>query len=635
MTQLRPTLFLQRLVVLKSFHALYDQTFHLGLNIIRGENSSGKSTLADFIFFSLGGDLQDWIPEASAADSVHAEVRINGTVYTLSRDVEPDSHPPMYIFEGAFDKAMDSREKWLRYPYSRTSNTESFSQVVFNLLGLPEQKTEAQQNITLHQILRLLYLDQITPVDEIFRNERFDSRDTRTAVGELLLGIDDLELHDVRLRLRDAERQYAEVAGELRSMFQILGQTGHADISVVNYQKELVEAQTEQENLRRTVDELAHQRTEAISFELDEKTKQIFDALQTTKKTMTEQRRKEQSVAFDLEDSTKFVHTLEERLSALSASEHMASILGSVEFKLCPACFRITDTTLEDTVCHLCKSPMSDSEPHTGHLKMREELTFQLRESRRLIEKRNVELASIRASLRGLIQRKRSLEGQLSAFVRSVHAVDAEIELHMQRIGYLDRLGEDLNTRAKLAQIIGKRVALRDELSQTISSLKTELADRALLREKRIQEIKFSVSELCVDIILHDLPQEETFRTAELVEFDFSANKMWANERRRFSASSMTVLKNAFIFSLLLLSCKDSQVRWPRFLLLDNIEDKGMQPERSANFQELVEQRLADVNVGHQVILTTSMISPRLEGSAYCVGPPYTHITKTLGYSRR
>jgi len=91
MTRVDPSIWLSRLTVLKTGKAVYDQRFHLGVNIIHGENGSGKSTIADFIFFALGGDHTDWRQQASMCDFTLAEVCINGAFVTLSPDF---SHPP-------------------------------------------------------------------------------------------------------------------------------------------------------------------------------------------------------------------------------------------------------------------------------------------------------------------------------------------------------------------------------------------------------------------------------------------------------------------------------------------------------------------------------------------------------------
>jgi len=52
-------LFLNRLVILTNEYKIaYDEKFHKGVNIIRGDNSSGKSTITHFIFYVLGPENQ-------------------------------------------------------------------------------------------------------------------------------------------------------------------------------------------------------------------------------------------------------------------------------------------------------------------------------------------------------------------------------------------------------------------------------------------------------------------------------------------------------------------------------------------------------------------------------------------------
>jgi len=630
--RLEQSLQLRRLVVLKSQGALYDQRFHLGVNIIRGDNSSGKSTIADFIFFSLGGELKDWTPQAESADSVHAEVSLGSRVFTLSRDVEISGNTPMYFFEGDFDSAMSKRAEWLKYPYARSANSESFSQILFRLLRLPEQKTEGQQNITMHQVLRLLYCDQMTPVDRIFRSEKFDPRETKIAVAELLLGFDDLALHDIRLRLREADRKYGEIVGELKSIFQILGKTADSDVTVTDFQRELDALGRERQEIAKSVADLSYKRDKAAEDGASEKASLLAQRVRSINQELNIARQAEQEVLIDIEDSEKFVSTLRERIDALESSKKMADVLGAAKFSFCPSCLAPIDSKVAEHVCHLCKSELLES-GQWGYLKMREELVFQIRESTHLLAAKAESVNLLSVKVKRLESEQERLLSDLREFERSADPIDAEMSAKIRRMGYIDRSVEDLARKAELAAVVKKKISEREALAGQLQELRDALDQSSHFREQRRSEVGFQIVELCVDALHHDLPLEEVFREAELVQFDFGRDRLAVNGRTRFSASSATYLKNAFLFSLFELSLVDKEVRWPRFILLDNIEDKGMQPERSANFQEYVVSRLQTSPVEHQVIMTTSMISPRLENSVMCVGPHYTKDHKTLRFS--
>lgn len=632
MTPSFSSLRLNRLAVLKSGGSLYDQTFHSGVNIIRGENSSGKSTISDFIFFALGGELTDWTPEASSADSVHAEVNLSGKLYTISRDVDTSGRIPMYFFEGNMNDAMANRDQWRKYPAVRSSNSDSFSQVLFRLLRLPEQKTEGQQNITMHQLLRLLYMDQMTPVDEIFRHERFDTRDIRIAISELLLGLDDLELHDIRLRIRDLDRKYGELVGELRSIFGVLGKTADSDVAILDFQQELKEFEQERASLSKTIEDLSTKRDEKTRRTVDARLSESVTKLRELNTNLGELQQRIQALSLDIEDSQDFIRTLKERIEALDASRGMGELLGNVSFTICPECMSPIENGHSSDACALCKSKLPEAGRFAGHLKMREELAFQARESQQLLEAKIGEHAKLVEEARSMELRRKTMSDNISQFTRRFDPVDAEVANLLKRQGYIDKSVEDLSRKAELAALVKGKMAQRDSLSGELERLRSRLDDSEMSRKQRRSEVDYKIVELCVEALHADLPMEEVFKEAELVQFDFGRNKLAVNGRTRFSASSATYLKNAFLFSLFELSLYDLQVRWPRFILLDNIEDKGMQPKRSANFQEYVVSRSLKAKTEHQIIMTTSMISAGLENTAMCIGPHYTEREKSLRF---
>src|ERR1700694_3115102 len=98
MTRFEPTLIVKRLVVERNGQPVYDEPFHIGVNVIRGENSSGKSTILNFIYYGLGGDLADWSDIALLCTRVFVEVSLNGMVATLSREISSQNGQPMEIF---------------------------------------------------------------------------------------------------------------------------------------------------------------------------------------------------------------------------------------------------------------------------------------------------------------------------------------------------------------------------------------------------------------------------------------------------------------------------------------------------------------------------------------------------------
>ena len=209
MTRYEPSLVVTRTLVQRGRLTAYDERFHTGVNIVRGENSSGKSTILNLIFYGLGGDLADWSAEALLCSRVILEVQLNGKIATLSRDISSESGRSMEVFGGDSEVALKApATEWTKYPYSRSQNKESFSQALFRLLGIPEVANEATGNLTMHQILRLLYADQLSPVENLFRFDRFDPPTLRDAIGRLLCGAYDNELYQNELRIHAQSKEF-------------------------------------------------------------------------------------------------------------------------------------------------------------------------------------------------------------------------------------------------------------------------------------------------------------------------------------------------------------------------------------------------------------------------------------------
>jgi hypothetical protein len=121
---------------------------------------------------------------------------------------------------GKLDESLNPpvNKVWQKFGYNTTSNRKSFSNVMFDNLGLPIVKGDS--NITIQQILRLLYIDQDSPTSSLFYYEHFDSQLTRETVSDLLLGVYNEELYENKKRLIIAEKELENIKSEIKATSQ-------------------------------------------------------------------------------------------------------------------------------------------------------------------------------------------------------------------------------------------------------------------------------------------------------------------------------------------------------------------------------------------------------------------------------
>lgn len=628
MTLYSPTIALSRLVVAKGSAHVFDGKFHPGLNVIRGENGSGKTTIADFIFFALGGETPQWRAEAALCDYVYAELSVNGSAVTFRRQVEQEARRPMSIFWGTFEEAQSSGSGWQVYPYAATAGKESFSQVIFRAAGIPEVKSSLTSKITLHQVMRLVYVDQKTDYEQLFRIDPFDSSMTREAVGDLLCGVYDDRLYEAELQLAGKDAEKAKLQGELKALFTILGSQGIPDLAKIGDQ--IGECERERATLYERLKALQTRLPAAPGDALAEHRARLTADLAKQNETVGRVQAQISQARVEMADRDLFMSALRMRLLALGESEAVHSNLGSFSFDFCPACYAPLSSQ-QDGACQICKSP-KESRPGQNLLRLRNELEQQIRESETLQQELKQNLGRLSQELQPAIQRQSSLQLQYDEIATAAYPSSALAiaDLH-RRIGYLDRAIEDLSQKSKLSARVAAISEQQAALAAEMSKLSDEIAARKAAQEEIKTDISKLVATLTLDLLKRDLPREAAFQQAIQVNFNFGANQLSVDGRRTFAASSNVLLKNVFHFALLQASTQREYMRYPRLAIFDNVEDKGMEPARSHNFQNIIRQASEDIDTDHQVILFTSMIAPELENDpTLLVGPSYTHESKTL-----
>jgi len=635
MTQTKATIVLNRLVIMKGDKSAYDEDYHMGINIIRSHgNSTGKTTIMDAIFFVLGGDVEDWTQEAMTCDCVVAEISFSKKILTFRREIGYSRFPPIYIYEGPYAEADKNSLDWLTFSHKRSSDRESFSQAIFRLLGYPENKLSTFANITIHEILRLVYSDQLTAVNKIFKQQAFDPDEMRRTTGELLLGVDDLDLHGLRLQFRNEEKELSNLIGRLNAtqeFFIVAGLTPDSS-SIISQLEQITK---EHDGLRERINYLESPGKKEKSVEESEDVRQVRKELRKAKQTLRIRRDRSEALTYEIEDSILFISALKERKTALDQSEVTRESLGELRFEFCPACLSEISTpiTAKESVCHLCKKEKADDKDVTGFLRMQFELNYQLKESEQLLNLRQTELDDLGKLIKELDIKRKLLQERYNSFVETADPITAELKDVLTKIGQYEKTLESLREKQKLIDIIDNISEEKANVVKKISILSDQIEQKEKNIESRWKALQKRISEITIEILRNDIPSEETFANATEFEFDFSKNRLLVDGRSKFSASSICYLKTAFLFALFMISLEDNLVLFPRFSLQDNIEDKGSTPERVQNMHNLIIKYLENVEQDHQIIFTTSVLSDDLNNSKYCVGPEYSFNLKTLDLS--
>ncbi|EPK4062870.1 AAA family ATPase, partial [Morganella morganii] len=217
-----PTIVVKKLYAFKGGREVLAMTFHNGLNVIYGSNGSGKTSVIQLLVYVLGATVTNWKEEAGSCDYVIAEIFVNESTITISREIS-DSMAGMSIFFGTYDESIKvGKSGWFSYPYAISENKESFSQRIFEILNIPEAKSDGVSNLTLHQILRLVYSNQSDPATNIFNNENFDSAIKREFISNYLLGLYDNELYNNKLELIKKDKELTKVIAELKGLLLLI-----------------------------------------------------------------------------------------------------------------------------------------------------------------------------------------------------------------------------------------------------------------------------------------------------------------------------------------------------------------------------------------------------------------------------
>lgn len=322
---------------------------------------------------------------------------------------------------------------------------------------------------------------------------------------------------------------------------------------------------------------------------------------------------------------------MEKRVQELQYSLLTKKVLGELPLTHCPQCLTPLENNVEDGFCFLCKQPLVEESERANAKRLKQEMELQIKESKSLLDEKERKLIGLVGVLPIHVERARFLQKQLDASIEESQSTrDERIDSLLIAKGGIEKKIEFLTQQIKAVEMLELLKKELASLASVIEKLRLDIQQKESQQKQKKQAALQKIRENTLFILKNDLDRQNEFRTGRIVEVDFLKDTYLLDGGNNFSASSKTYFKNAVLYAIFFSSLELEFYRYPRFIICDNMEDKGMEKERTQNFQNLVTAMSDRSETEHQIIFTTSMIADGLNNSPYCVGDEYDRDHKTL-----
>ena len=340
------------------------------------------------------------------------------------------------------------------------------------------------------------------------------------------------------------------------------------------------------------------------------------------------------NLTYEIEDSTYFIESLKDKVKALKNSIQTRSFLGTFPLEYCPECLTKISIHENHSSCKLCKENVDESFGVVQARRMEQEISFQINESNVLLGRNKRILLEATTKYNSERIKLNQLQSQVNIALKDVKSYrEEELDQLYTAKGFID--GEILQFRTLLeqAELYEKLLEKKEELDKEIKKLNSYIHFTNKKQQQLKETILLQIKKEGIYLLSNDLKRQDEFKNANDFHIDFSNNLVYltsknselAKEYHKFSASSNFYLKVSGRFAIFLASLTIEDMRYPRFIFADNMEDKGIEIKRAQNLQKILIDRVTQFDTNsYQMIYTTSFISDELKDSSYCVGDFYT-----------
>lgn len=578
-----------------------------GINIIIGDNGSGKSTFTYFIEYCLGSNIKYFDKENKKTydeivndtnNFIELEVCINAEKYKLKRFINKN------------DIFINYEDEYFSYPIFRNNN-EIFSDWLLDKLKISVTELNLGTytwKINISDLLRLIIYDQDTESKKIYKapkelNFISDSLIIRKTIFEVLLGMSSDEYFRKHDELKVITRKKDSASYSLNDFIE---KYEGIDLEKLKIEKLLVD-NTE------VLDKAYAERKLYLSSntKVDEKTdfiNKIQEDLIQTDLIISEKNLHLNNFQIEYNKISKLYENQLNEISELEKIIFTNEKLNLFSFKICPFCL----SSHEPIKNHcLCGSEIKD-ENYEKFVYNSNEYDVILKHKTKSIETLQIaldsyfkEISDIKNEIAVLTKKSSELTSKLKKLISSIEfsgnteLVDSINEIILETEKELDRLNY-------LLEISNKKEELESNYNSLNKKYKTINAEFRRLRLDFISQNKSLITDF--NFIYGELLKKSS-AGVDIAEIDedympFVDGGIYKNK------SADVPIRLMYYFTILALSLKNKNVKHPGLLIIDTPEDSGIDEDNLKIDLKLLNDALQygkESEKGYQVILTTGL----------------------------
>lgn len=573
------------------------------MNVILGDNNSGKSTFIKLILYCLGAPIKSFIDEISKqglCDSVSLDVEFkNGKSARILRNLPVSDAIVVTPIKNSTDLV---NEEIVAF------SEDEFSDYLLDNEGYAQDKivfsTDKTATFRFYFLLRAIYVDQDTAAQSILSDldmgaGYFTSQPTiKKSIIEKLLGKDNTELQRIRLELQNLTKIQAELTDRILFLEDACAELSKdADFDVPKINEMLAEIVAEKKAL--TSQEF--QRLASI--------KSIND-LQRTKTQIEQQGQlrecymRQQTLTLELQDVEEVLKSLEDDLALLKYKVVAKDILEDLPILYCPNCLSpLSEELVKKGICENCQ--------------------------KKTVEERVINSAALKKTIQESISEAKEVQqlklNMLAEVKRKISSLNEQLSAENEKA--FQQLQQDNNLiyeaiseiKERLEFLLEREHVLRRyrDTSKELTALKNQRKENnvhlAELRESLVRaDTQASLSMQCFNSFQKNFCKYLGIMFSEIGACEFDENYMPIIDNTKMSSVASASLKVAIRLSyvLALLNAPiESGVPTTHLgiLLLDSPKDKELDDYRFDKYLKLIDSECCG-----QVIITGTLSDEQL-----------------------